>query len=189
MEHLPALARAVLGERRVAVTYESWTRTRDWRIEPLGLVLKAGAWYVVAHAGKGTRTFRVSNIRQLVCLDATFHRPAGFDLQAYWTASLARFESGLRAGAAVLRVSPVGRERMARLGAYAARAVAAAEPSDPDGWTRVRLPIETVEQAALALLGLGPEVEVLAPDGLRARMRALARGVSRKMTISRRSRG
>lgn len=181
VDHLPALARAVLGQQRVAITYESWTRTRDWRIEPLGLVLKAGSWYVVADAGKGPRTFRVSNVRELVALDAMFDRPPGFDLQAYWTASLARFESDLRKGAATLRVSSVGRARMARLGAYAARAVADAEPPDPDGWTSVRLPIENVEQAALALLGLGPEVEVLAPGALRDRMRELAREVARKM--------
>ncbi|MET0553197.1 MAG: WYL domain-containing protein [Vicinamibacteria bacterium] len=180
VDHLPVLARAVLGQQRVAITYESWTRTRDWRIAPLGLVLKAGAWYVVADAGKGPRTFRVSNVRELVLLDTAFDRPAGFDLQAYWTASLARFESGLRQGAAALRVSPAGRERLARLGAYAARALADAAPPDPDGWTRVRLPIESVEQAALALLGLGPEVEVLAPDALRALTRTLALEVARK---------
>jgi predicted DNA-binding transcriptional regulator YafY len=179
--HLPALARAVLGQQRVAITYESWTRTRDWRVEPLGLVLKAGSWYVVAGAGKGVRTFRVSNVRELVALDTTFERPPRFDLQAYWTASLSRFESGLRKGAATLRVSPAGRERMTRLGAYAARAVADAEPPDPDGWACVRLPIESVEQAALALLGVGPELEVLAPDALRERTRTLAREIARKM--------
>lgn len=181
VDHLPELARAVLGQRRAAITYESWTRTRDWRVEPLGLVLKAGSWYVVAGTVKGIRTFRVSNVRALVVLDATFERPRRFDLQSYWSESLARFEADLRKGAALLRVSPAGRDRLARLGAYAARAVASALPAEPDGWTRVRLPIESVEQAALALLGVGPEVEVVAPDALRDRTRALAREVARRM--------
>lgn len=181
-DHLPELARAVLASRRVAITYESWTRTRALRIEPLGLVLKAGSWYVVADAGKGPRTFRVSKVLELTPLDSTFDRPRRFSLQAYWTASLARFESDLRKGAVTLRVSAPGCSRMARLGAYAARAVAAAGPPDPDGWTRVHLPIESVEQAALALLGLGPEVEVLDPDALRDRMRRLAREVGRRMS-------
>jgi predicted DNA-binding transcriptional regulator YafY len=189
VDHLPALARAVLAEQRVAITYESWTRTRDWRIEPLGLVLKAGAWYVVADAGQGPRTFRVSNVRALLPLESRFERPRRFDLQAYWTASLARFESQLRKGTAVLRASAVGRDRLARLGAHAARAVAAAGPPAADGWARVALPIENVEQAALALLGLGPEVTVLAPDALRVRTRALAREVARRMAPSRRRPG
>ena len=46
-EHLPTIARAVLDQRVVSMTYESWTSVRPWVIEPLGLVLKAGAWYVV----------------------------------------------------------------------------------------------------------------------------------------------
>jgi predicted DNA-binding transcriptional regulator YafY len=145
-------------------------------------VLKAGSWYLVAGSAQGIRTFRVSNVRALAVRDATFERPRGFALPRYWKASLARFESDLRKGVAVLRVSAIGRERMARLGAYAARAVADAAPPDPDGWTRVRLPIEGVEQAALALLGLGPEVEVVEPAALRDRMRGLAREVARRLS-------
>jgi predicted DNA-binding transcriptional regulator YafY len=181
VDHLPELARAVLAARRVAMTYESWTRTRDWRLEPLGLVLKAGSWYLVAASAQDIRTFRVSNVRDLAVLETTFERPRGFDLPRYWKASLARFESDLRKSTVTVRVSAVGRDRMARLGAYAAQAVAAADRPDPDGWTRVRLPIESVEQAALALLGLGPEVEVLAPDALRERMRGLAGEIGRRM--------
>lgn len=180
VDHLPALARAVLGQRRVAITYESWTSTRRWRVEPLGLVLKAGSWYVVAATEKGVRTFRVSNVRELALLDGTFERPRAFDLARYWKAALARFEAELRRQTAVVRASPVGRERLARLGAYAARAVAEADPPGRGGWTRVRLPIENVEQAALALLGAGDAVEVQAPAALRRRVHTLASVIARR---------
>ncbi len=176
--HLPALARAVLDARAVEMTYESWTTTRDRRAEPLGLVLKAGAWYAVARAGGAPRIFRVSKIRALRVQGDVFERPAEFDLPRWWEAELARFETELRRDVATLRASPLGRERLARLGAFAAQAVASADAPDPDGWARVRLPIETLEHAALLLLGVGPELEVLEPSALRAQVRALAERVA-----------
>jgi predicted DNA-binding transcriptional regulator YafY len=176
-DHLPALTRAVLDQRRITMRYESWTRVRDWRAEPLGLVLKAGAWYLVAACGKSIRIFKASKVLALAALKSTFERPAQFDLAAFWSQELVRFESRLRPRTASLRASPVGLARLAKLGAYAAGAAKTASPPDPDGWVRLVLPIEKVEQAALALLGLGPEIEVLQPTALREHLRALAEGV------------
>lgn len=176
-QHLPALARAVLDQRRVVVTYASWRRTRDWNLEPLGLVLKAGAWYALARTGQALRVFKVANMLALSTQDEVFERPSDFDLAAEWSAALLRFEQDLRPNTALLRLSPAGRQRIARLGAYAARAASQADTPDADGWTRVRLPIENPEQAALDLLSLGPEVEVLEPATLRARLRELAAAV------------
>lgn len=45
---LTQVARAVLDRQLLAMTYQSWTVRRDWTIEPFGLVLKAGNWYLVA---------------------------------------------------------------------------------------------------------------------------------------------
>lgn len=56
-------------------------------------------------------------------------------------------------------------------------AVRAADAPDAQGWARLSLPIENVEQAALALLGIGPEVDVLEPPALRVRVRELARQI------------
>jgi predicted DNA-binding transcriptional regulator YafY len=177
--HLPAIARAVLDQRGVAMKYESWTGTKSWRIEPLGLVLKAGAWYVVARSGKAIRIFKVSNILEHTVLETTFDRPDDFDLSAFWSSELKRFETGLRPVSAKLRASTTGLKRLAQLGAYAAQAVREASAPDPQGWARLDLPIENVDQAALALLGLGPEVEVLEPATVRDRLRAYAKQVIR----------
>lgn len=175
---LPALARAVLDQRILDMTYESWTGVREWRVQPLGLVLKAGEWYLVAQGHGKTRTFKVANLRELVVTDTEFERPADFALDAYWAESLARFEAGLRPGVAEIRVTATGLDRLARLGTYAREACAAATPPDAAGWSHVALPIEHVEQAALLLLGLGPEVRVEAPDALRKRLRTLAEAVA-----------
>lgn len=171
---LPAIARAVLDQHIVEMTYESWSGVRDWRVEPLGLVLKAGAWYLVARARRGVQTFRVSNIRSQQVTADRFERPADFDLPVWWAASLERFESELRPARASIRLSALGRRRLAEQGAYAAEAVAAAGTPDEEGWAVVSLPIETVDKAALTLLGLGPEVRVIEPMGLRVALHALA---------------
>jgi predicted DNA-binding transcriptional regulator YafY len=175
--HVPALARAVLDQHPLEVTYASWTGTRRWRWEPLGLVLKAGAWYVVAHAGRATRIFKASNVLQLAAAAGTFARPPGFELAAFWQAELVRFEASLRPSVVALRASALGMERLGKLGAYAAAAVSKADAPDRTGWARVALPMENVEQVALLLLGLGPEIEVLEPIEVRRRLHALARGV------------
>ena len=64
-DHLPAIAQAVWGERRVALRYESWKGEVSRRVDPLGLVLKAGVWYLAAQVGNGVRTYRLSNILAL----------------------------------------------------------------------------------------------------------------------------
>jgi predicted DNA-binding transcriptional regulator YafY len=176
-EHLPLVARAVLDQHPVLMTYTSWTGVRSWRVEPLGVVLKGGSWYLVAGTHAGIRTFKVRNIRTAAASDGTFSRPVGFDLARHWARELARFEEDLRPQTCLVRASLTGRRRLARLGAYAEHAVDAADPPDRSGWARVRLPIEGIDDAALVLLGIGPEVEILEPPELRARVCDLATAV------------
>jgi predicted DNA-binding transcriptional regulator YafY len=176
---LPPMARAVLDQRIVKMTYESWTSTRERMVEPLGIVLKAGAWYVVAASRGRLATFKVANIRALELQPGTFRRPAAFDLASYWAESLRRFEAGLRPHKALLRASAAGLARLAQLGAYAAEAINSCEPADTQGWSRLELPYENIEQAALALLGIGPELRVDAPVELRVRIRELAQQVAK----------
>lgn len=178
VRHLPAVARAVLDQRVVTMTYESWTGVRDWRVEPLGLVLKAGAWYLVARGAGQARMFRVSNILEQAVTEEAFERPEDFDLPGWWLAELRRFEADLRPHSAILRASPLGLKRLAKLGAYAAEAVAAAEPPAMDGWALLRLPFEHIEQAALLLLGVGPEIEVIEPVQIRDELLGLAKQIS-----------
>lgn len=169
----PALARAVLDERVVEMSYESWSGRRRWRVEPLGLVQKAGAWYLVAVATGKTRVFKLSNIADLAATNHGFQRPLGFDLARFWSDSMKRFERELRPLSARLRVSSEGARRVARLGAWAAKAVAEAPPF-PGDMREITLAIESVEDAARLVLGLGPGVEALSPPGLRSAIVALA---------------
>jgi predicted DNA-binding transcriptional regulator YafY len=182
-EPLPALAplaTAVFESRRIMFTYDSWTQTKNWLVDPLGLVLKGGEWYVVAEADAKRLTFKVSNIVGLAVLMENFERPARFELGLWWAESLARFEAELRPEIAKLRVSPAGLKRIAALGSFAARAVAQAGPPDRRGWRSLGLPIESGDHSALALLGCGPEFEVISPPSFRHRIAELATAIAKE---------
>src|SRR6266508_3503933 len=53
-------------------------------LEPLGLVLKAGIWYLVANREDQIRTYRVSRVTEAHVRDERFTRPDAFELSAYW---------------------------------------------------------------------------------------------------------
>ncbi|MCL8015484.1 YafY family protein [Streptomyces sp. AS02] len=162
---LPAVADAVWNSRVLHVVYRRWREPTDVerRLEPYGLVLKAGRWYVVA--GPGPRTFRVDQILELAASDEEFTRPADFDLAAYWKAYQRDFHDRLHRAEAVVRLAPG-----AALTGPLARAAAANGHTDDDGWIRATVPIESVDHAHGEFLRLGTDVEVLQPPELRERI-------------------
>lgn len=179
---LPAIAAAVWGETCIDVQYKraGIDKIVSRRLQPLGLVLKAGTWYVVAEVGDSIRTYRVSNILELASTTERFPRPKDFDLVRFWTASTRAFEVGLYRGAAQLRVSRRGMARLESLGATVLQAAHdTAQPEKSGGWTRITIPIESLDQAAWDMLKLGSEAEVLKPVALRRRVAKAAREVAR----------
>lgn len=176
-EHLGAVADAVWRERRLNIRYESWNGVRERDVEPLGLVLKAGIWYVAARTGPGAepRTYRLSNILALTALEQQFKAPRAFDLAAYWQESTRRFETGVYEGCALLRVSVRGLRLLRQFSTAVAEAADLSAVKDKKGWVRVSVPIESVAHAAGQLINLGADAEVLAPPPLRAELRRTAR--------------
>jgi predicted DNA-binding transcriptional regulator YafY len=175
---LPQLAEAVWTARRIKVRYDSWAGVVDRELEPLGVTLKAGVWYVVAQSGGKPRTYRVSNIQALELSPETFERPAAFDLAGYWQAWVKDFEDRLYKAEAVLRLSPVGLRVVCNVSPVAERAARVATNFDAAGWATVIIPIESVEHAASDFLKLGTDAEVLAPPELRARMAEIAKNLT-----------
>jgi predicted DNA-binding transcriptional regulator YafY len=183
--YLGVVADAVWAQRRIEVRYERSNRAVVERVlEPLGLVLKAGVWYLVAQVPddrRGPRTYRLSRVRAAASLEQGFRRPDGFDLQEHWSAYQRDYERRIFSGTATIRLSPAGRQLLFLIGSPAARAGhAAMEPVDADGWARTTVPIESVPHAQHALLQLGPDVEVLAPADLRVAMARAARATVRR---------
>lgn len=178
---LATIAEAAWLRRRVEVRYERANRAvADRVLEPLGLVLKAGTWYLVARPhpadGRGPRTYRVSRVHAAAMSEDGFERPEGFDLEAFWAEYQRGYEQRVYRETAVIRLSPEGRQLLFLVGTIPARRARAAM-SEPDaaGWTTTSLPIESVRHAQHALLQLGEHVEVLEPAGLGEAIRDSAR--------------
>lgn len=177
LPYLPTIARAVLDQRTLRMRYESWQGVRDWNVEPLGLVLKAGIWYLAARGAEKVRVFRVSQIQALTVSDAGFERPVDFHLATWWRTEQARFEADLFTTQAIVRASAEGCKRLAAQSPRGATAVSAAAPADPDGWRRMTMMIEDADHGAREMLALGAEIEVVGPDSFRRRVAALAREI------------
>jgi predicted DNA-binding transcriptional regulator YafY len=178
---LSDLATALWRDQRIAVRYRRWGHDEvDRLLDPLGLVLKAGVWYLVAGGPTGApRTYRVSRMLSLRTSPGRTHRPPDFSLAEFWRTRSAELRAALWRAEATVRLSPRGLELVpVLLGQLEARAVAesAGEPAG-DGWVTATLPIESTRHAESVLLRLGADVEVLAPPELRERLAAVARAL------------
>ncbi|MEU1350869.1 WYL domain-containing protein [Streptomyces sp. NPDC005795] len=165
--HLAPVAAAVWARRAALLRYRRWRAPEEIerRVEPYGLVLKAGRWYVVAGGPSGVRTYRVDRILGFRPL-GEFVMPDGFDLAGYWNTYLAGFRARLHTGEALVRLTPEG-----------ARRLGVAPVSD--GWAEARVPIESIDHAHGEFLRMGTDIEVLAPAELRDRIAATVRTLAR----------
>ena len=171
--HLHAIAEAVWRETELRIDYESW-RTRAWRtVAPLGVVLKAGEWYLVAGTSKGPSIFRVASVHAVEPQKARVARPPGFDLAECWTGLLRRFDADRLRLEARIRLRPSAFERIDRLGSAAAELIRNAEP-DENGFVTAVIPIESVGHGAGLMLEFADEIEVLEPQELRAKIASCA---------------
>lgn len=177
--HLSTVADAVWGSRRLEVAYRRGESVVDRKLEPLGLVLKAGIWYLVARSDEQLRTYRVSRMKEARALQETFDRPAGFDLASWWAESSAAYEREVPRLDIVVRVRADALWRLAD--AVGNRVVREAErigPPDADGRQTLRISVEWPEESAGRFVAAAPDVEVLEPAALRAELLAAARTAS-----------
>lgn len=176
--HLATVAQAVWNQRRLRIRYRRAGDVAERLLEPLGVVLKSGVWYVVAARDGEVRTYRASRIEDAELTDERFDRPEAFDLADYWAESTAAYEREMPRLAVEVRVAPDRVELLETLvGGSAMRAAEPLEASeDPDGWTHLRVFIDWPEDAASRLVGMGPFLEVLQPAELRNQILELARG-------------
>ncbi|MEV6528003.1 WYL domain-containing protein [Streptomyces sp. NPDC051639] len=175
-ELLPPVADAVWDDRPVVARYGRDGAEVERTLEPYGLVLKAGVWYLCARVPEAG-TFRVYRIDRFTAVglgEERFRRDEGFDLPGFWEERAEQFARSILRAEAVVRLSPDGVRRLP----YAVDPTAARAALDgcgaPDdrGWVTVTLPVESEEVAHTQLTGLGPEVEVLSPAALRERFAA-----------------
>jgi predicted DNA-binding transcriptional regulator YafY len=166
---LPIVQDAVSRDRKLSITYRragESSEAFERLVDPLGLVAKGSAWYLVARTPDGLRTYRVSRIEEAAVLDVPSERPSNFDLESHWTSSTDTFRENLPRYDATLRLEPraaawVRRWRMAwsNLG-----------PPDEEGWTTFHARFENEDEATFVVLGLGARVDIIEPIALHDRV-------------------
>jgi len=178
--HLHLLQEAIWTERRLRINYERGPDCEavERELDPLGLVAKGSAWYLVAGIDGVVRSYRVSRISRAELLPETCSIPADFDLRSYWENSAATFRSSLPNYLATFRVAPSVFLRLRFAGRFAR--VGEVIETDADGWFKVSVGFDVEEMACEYALGFGSNLEVLEPLSLREKVREMAKMVVEK---------
>ena len=181
--HLQQIAEAVWADHRLSMRYRRGSDTGtvvDRVVDPLGVVLKAGAWYMVGRTDGGMRTYRVSRILELLPLEDRFERPEDFDLAEYWSRSVAEYAESLPSFAATVRLRGDAIERLSdAIGqGHAGEAMETATPPDEEGWRTATVTLEDLWHAEAQILHLGADIEIIEPPELRERVAAASRAMA-----------
>jgi len=177
---LRTLAEAVRAGRQVRLGYrrDGAATAAERVVGPLGLVNKAGTWYLVASAARRAEplVYRAGRIASAQLLPDATVRPAGFDLVAFWEAWSAEFVSGRPRVEVRARLSVAALAALPYVfGDAGKEAARSAGPPDEQGSREAVLTFEDERAAAQRLAGFGGEVEVLFPPSVRERLVATAR--------------
>ncbi|WAX80423.1 helix-turn-helix transcriptional regulator [Streptomyces sp. KMM 9044] len=162
-ELLPAVADAVWDDRRVVARYRRGDAEVERELEPYGLVLKAGVWYLCARvpsqegpgqgaAGPGSpQGYRVYRIDRFTVVEPVreadeagavrkagaerFERDPEFDLPAFWEERAEQFARSILRAEVVVRLSPEGMRALPHAvdPAAARKALAEAAGTGADG--------------------------------------------------------
>jgi predicted DNA-binding transcriptional regulator YafY len=167
--HLPTLVEALLAGRRIRIRYKRGEDQAVVRrtLDPYGLVVQGGTWYLVARPGRReVRTYRVSRVMGAEALDEHSVIPDDFDLPSFWATRKDEFH-----------MSRTGYDVVARVRPWALRALTNQPPhgggpqiveAESDGWTTVTLSFEYRGRAFERMLSLGAGAVVERPAELRA---------------------
>ena len=179
--HLRALHDAVWQDRVVRIRYRQPFGTPavlERAVDPYGLVVKAGLWYLVYARQGRLRVLRVSHLQDVELTPATFERDPELDLAAFWRAWCAEGERQRTDYRAVVRVAPELLQWLPHyFGERIRAAMAEAGPPDGEGWIRLELGFESLPAARERILGFGRAMEVLEPRALRLSVADFARQV------------
>jgi predicted DNA-binding transcriptional regulator YafY len=159
---LPIVQDAVSRDQKLGIAYSKPNGERSERtVDPLGLVAKGSAWYLVANTPAGMRTFRVSRIERATPLDQPCRRPPDFNLAAYWTSVTKELSESRKRFPATLEVEPNAARSI--LTWHSARQL---DSPGAEGWIPINLEFENEEEARFVVLGLGTSVRVVQPKSL-----------------------
>jgi predicted DNA-binding transcriptional regulator YafY len=176
---------AVWRDRRLRLTYGSYGKEpREHEVDPYALVAKRGVWYLVAVPATAAEdqppaplVFRISRIVNAAIVDVPSRRPERFDLATFWPEWCAAFLASRPSYWVTLRASAGAARRLSRNfhrrdSPSKPSAVPVGDAAGAAGDVVVEMDLERPDIAMEAVLGYGPDVEVLAPLDFRQEVAA-----------------
>jgi predicted DNA-binding transcriptional regulator YafY len=161
-----SIRNAVWQKRQLDIYYQrADSSDAEWRrVEPLGLIWKAGSWYLAAycHLRAALRVFHLRRVLDLTPLDDPVQCCPDFDLERYWTDFLQRFHTVAAPLLLTVRmltsIVPRFEEEHVVLG------------EEADGWIVVQFRADSIDTAVARVLSLGGGAIVLDPPEVRERV-------------------
>jgi predicted DNA-binding transcriptional regulator YafY len=171
---LPIVQDAVARNCKLTFDYtRADGETAPRTVEPLGIVAKGTSWYLVARAANGMRTYRISRIRSVTPLAATFERPQNFKLSVYWEPSTRQLQEQRKFFDAIVAADLKAAQSL-RNWCVTSPFEGKRPKSTPKDWQILNVRFEDPEQARFIMLGFGPRTQILEPSGLREQILAEA---------------
>jgi predicted DNA-binding transcriptional regulator YafY len=168
-EHFSTVAHATLRRRRLRIRHYNRMEDRETErtISPQRLVHYRDNWYVDAycHLREDLRSFAVDAIRAVELLEERARDVPAAELDEYLKSGYGIF-AGRSVAWAKLRFSPLA-ARWVSAQTWHSKQKAAFEPG---GSYVLEIPYADDRELVMDILKFGPDVEVLAPDALRARV-------------------
>lgn len=186
---LPVVQDALARDVKLTFNYtradgETSART----VDPLGMVCKQMAWYLVARTPAGMRTFRVSRMRDALTLTLPLQRPAKFDLETHWKQSTAQLKEEQQRMTATVALSPAGLRvvkgwcPMTEVERHPAAKRLAKD------WRIFEVRFENIRHAQFVVLGMGSQAEALGPEELCAGIAAEVRRMAKRKRAAKKTR-
>ncbi len=163
-----ALAHAAGQHQRVRLRYRSWAGADSERdLDPYGLVLHSGRWYVTGHDSRSgqVRTFRVDRVASVRPGHGTFEPPQDFHPVRHVTRSLAAVPYAHEVEVLLDTTMEAARRRIPP---------AAATLTGTAEGVLLSARAEHLDGAAMMLAGLGWPFTIRKPAGLRDEVSALS---------------
>ena len=164
---LQAVHNALWYNQRLKIVYQfPFNVTREWVLEPHGLVAKEDGWYIVCRRiGESMRVLQISRFLEAHILDETFSRIQAFNLEMFWQEWRLDYERKHQSYPVCMFVK----------GGYTPDFLKDKQVIDivddslksKTGWKKLKVYFNNLHDARKTILGYGNAVEVIEPESLR----------------------
>jgi predicted DNA-binding transcriptional regulator YafY len=163
--HLNTIQDAVYKNRSIEMDYQRHDGNSFTRIvHPYGLVAKASVWYLIAAHEDGFRTYRISRISRVLVSEESFIRDGEFNLTEYWQTSTSNFLENVPFFTFTLAIHPNAKN----MATWYSPGFCELEGVNENGWYIGQYYVDSLELAAMFVVGLGKQVIIIEPDELQA---------------------